>query len=65
MKARLICLIRRHQWHNGWNDYEHQTVWTCKRCGKTKGTTAMGNAGDARSRTGTLPWGGDLGGGGV
>ena len=31
MKARLICLIRWHQWHNGWNDYEHQTVWTCKR----------------------------------
>jgi hypothetical protein len=36
MKARLICLIRRHQWHNGSNDYEHQTVWTCKRCGKSK-----------------------------
>ena len=63
MKARLICLIRRHQWHNGWNDYEHQTVWTCNRCGKTRGDS--GSAGDARSRLGTLPWGGDLGGGGV
>ncbi len=62
MRARLICLIRRHQWHNGWNDYEHQTVWTCKRCGKTKGDS--GSAGDTRSRSGTLPWGGALGGGG-
>ena len=48
MKARLICLIRRHQWHNGWNDYEHQTVWTCKRCGKSKGDS--GDSGDARPR---------------
>ena len=36
MKARLICLIRKHQWHNGWDDFRHQTVWTCKRCGATK-----------------------------
>jgi hypothetical protein len=20
MKARLICLVRRHQWHNGWDE---------------------------------------------
>jgi len=20
MKARIICLVRRHQWHNGWDD---------------------------------------------
>ena len=26
MKARLLCLIRRHQWHR--NDYEYPTVWT-------------------------------------
>jgi hypothetical protein len=59
MKARLICLIRRHRWHR--NDYEYPTVWTCERCGKTK--VDSGSAGDARSRSGTLPWFG--GGGGV
>lgn len=36
MKARLICLVRRHQWHNGWDEERHLTVWTCKRCGATK-----------------------------
>ena len=36
MKARLTCLVRRHQWHNGWDEERHQTVWTCKRCGKTR-----------------------------
>ena len=36
MKARLICLLRRHQWHNGWDEEEHRTVWTCKRFGTTK-----------------------------
>jgi len=36
MKARLICLVRTHQWHNGWDEERHLTVWTCKRCGKTK-----------------------------
>jgi hypothetical protein len=33
MKPRLICLVRRHQWHNGWDEDRHRTVWTCKRCG--------------------------------
>jgi hypothetical protein len=33
MKARLMCLVRRHQWHNGWDTDRHETVWTCKRCG--------------------------------
>jgi hypothetical protein len=36
MKARLICLVRRHQWHNGWDEERHRTVWICKRCGATK-----------------------------
>ena len=36
MKARLTCLVRRHQWHNGWDEERHLTVWTCKRCGKTR-----------------------------
>jgi hypothetical protein len=36
MKARLICLVRRHQWHNGWDEDRHLAGWTCKRCGKTK-----------------------------
>ena len=57
MKAWLICLIRRHQWHDGWNDYLHQTVWTCARCGKAKGGYER-SAGDARSETSKLPWGG-------
>ena len=62
MKARLICLIRRHQWHNGWNEDEHVPVWTCKRCGKTK--RGSGNTGYPRSRSRTLPWGVADGGGG-
>jgi hypothetical protein len=33
MKARLICLVRRHQWR-------HLTVWTCNRCGKTRANSA-------------------------
>ena len=37
MNARLISLVRRHQWHNGWDEDRHQTVWTCTRCGKTRG----------------------------
>ena len=63
MKARLICLIRRHQWHNGSNDYEHQTVWTCKRCGKSKATRET--PGMRAPDWALLPWGGDLGGGGL
>ena len=45
MKARLICLVRRHQWHNGWDEDRHQTVWTCKRCGATKRSDDMGASG--------------------
>jgi hypothetical protein len=68
MKARLICLIRQHQWHR--NDYEYPTVWTCERCGKIK--VDSGSAGGAGSRSDTRPWlggegaglaGGDGGGG--
>ncbi len=36
MTPRLICLVRRHQWHNGWDEERHVTVWTCKRCGKER-----------------------------
>jgi hypothetical protein len=43
MKARLICLVRRHQWHNGWDEDRHQTVWTCKRCGATRRSDEMGD----------------------
>ena len=46
MKARLICLVRRHQWHNGWDEDRHLTVWTCKRCGKTR--TNSDEMGDPR-----------------
>jgi hypothetical protein len=42
MKARLICLVRRHQWHNGWDEDRHVTVWTCKRCGATGVPTRRG-----------------------
>ena len=63
MKARLICLIRRHQWHNGWDEQRHLTVWTCKRCGKTKDGDSR-NAGDERAQMGLLPWGGVVHGGG-
>jgi hypothetical protein len=34
-KRRLICLVRRHQWHNGWDEERYLTIWTCKRCGAT------------------------------
>jgi len=43
MKARLMCLVRRHQWHNGWDADRHETVWTCKRCGATRRPDEMGN----------------------
>jgi hypothetical protein len=36
MIQRLRCLGRKHQWHNGWDDMTHVTVWTCKRCGKER-----------------------------
>lgn len=36
VKDRLICLVLRHQWHNGWDEERHEVVWTCKRCGKSK-----------------------------
>jgi RNase P subunit RPR2 len=39
----LKCLVGRHQWHNGWDDYLHQVVWTCKRCGKTRRPDEKGN----------------------
>ena len=44
MKARLICLIRRHQWHNGWDEDRHQTLWTCKRCGARRHSDETGNS---------------------
>ncbi len=40
MTPRLICLVRRHQWHNGWDEDRHVTVWTCKRCGKRRSDEA-------------------------
>ena len=38
MKARLICRIRRHEWRNGSNDYEHQTVWSANAAESPKAT---------------------------
>jgi hypothetical protein len=34
MKARLICLIRQHQWHR--NDYEYPTVWIANAAERSK-----------------------------
>lgn len=42
MSPRLICLVRRHQWHNGWDEDQHVTVWTCNRCGVTRGSEGSG-----------------------
>lgn len=42
MSPRLICLVRRHQWHNDWDEDQHVTVWTCKRCGVVRGSDASG-----------------------
>jgi hypothetical protein len=33
MNRKLRCLFRRHQWRNSWDAENHETVWTCKRCG--------------------------------
>ena len=43
MKARLTCLVRRHQWCNGWDEEEHRTVCPCKRCGTTKRSDDTGD----------------------
>ena len=45
MMPRLICLVRRHQWHNGWDEERHRTVWTCKRCGITRRSDEAGDPG--------------------
>jgi hypothetical protein len=59
------CLFRRHQWHNGWDDFEHQTVWTCKRCGKERrGPVSYGSSRDQAYLPPTIGHGGDFGGGG-
>jgi hypothetical protein len=42
MLPRLVCLVRRHQWHNGWDEDRHQTLWTCKRCGATRSSDENG-----------------------
>jgi hypothetical protein len=39
IKAQVICLVRRHQWYKGWDEERHLTVWTCKRCGKTRASS--------------------------
>jgi len=44
LKARLTCLVKRHQWHNDWDDFRHQTLWTCTRCGKTRYPDTPGEA---------------------
>ena len=59
------CLFRRHQWHNGWDDFEHQTVWTCKRCGKERREpVTYGSSRDQAYLPPTIGHGGDFGGGG-
>ncbi len=55
MPSKLICLVRGHQWHNGWDEDQHLTVWTCERCGATKGS---GGTGVGRA----FKWGGAGGG---
>jgi hypothetical protein len=46
MMPRLVCLVRRHQWHNGWDEDRRRTVWSCKRCGTTRRSFEKGNPGD-------------------
>ena len=36
VKARLICLVRRHRWHNGWDEDTASDRMDCKRYGATK-----------------------------
>jgi hypothetical protein len=56
MMSQLIRLVRKHQWHNGWDEEQHLTMWTCKRCGVTRSSdsTGVGRA---------WKWGGAAGGG--
>ena len=64
MSPGLICLVRRHQWHNGWDEDRHLTVWTCKRCGVTRRSDGTGaRAGWAASGFGGGGGDGGFGGG--
>ena len=62
MMLRLICLVRRHQWHNGWDEERHLTVWTCKRCGSSR-TDDRGNPYTLDPSSGGVGGGGGDGGG--
>jgi hypothetical protein len=42
MKKPLLCLLRRHQWHNRFND-EGQRFQTCDRCGKYRDLIHLAN----------------------
>jgi hypothetical protein len=56
----LKCLIGRHQWHNGWDEDRHQTLWTCKRCGATKRSDGRGGHSPSNpppTDPGNLMWG--------
>ena len=57
MVPKLICLVRQHQWHNGWDEDQHLTVWTCKRCGAVRGSNADGTM----VKTGWGGWSGPWG----
>ena len=33
---RLVCLLRRHDWHSEYDHEHHETRWSCRRCGARK-----------------------------
>ena len=38
MHRRLVCLLRRHDWHSEYDHESRHTNWTCRRCGLHKVT---------------------------
>ena len=33
MHSRLVCLLRRHDWHSEYDRENERVTWSCRRCG--------------------------------
>jgi len=40
MHRRLVCMLRRHDWHSEYDHESRRTEWRCRRCGLHKVTYA-------------------------
>jgi hypothetical protein len=36
VSPQLICLVRKHKWHQGWDNERRVQIWTCERCGRRR-----------------------------